>query len=272
MAYNVKNYVRMARTIPGEGRQEAAMKPQDEVEALISIIAAEKPDIIGVCEMGAPAEFADFLARLKTAGVDLPHTEFVQALDLERHVALASRFPITSRNSQTDLSFLINEKKFYYKRGILDVTVAISDSFQLRLVGTHLKSRREVPEDQALLRRNEAHLLRQHAKAILDREPQTKLLVYGDLNDTINEAPIREILGRKRTAAYLRPLDLKDKNGDRWTYRWAVADIYSRIDFALASRELYPHFIEEKSGIPHPANWELASDHRPLVVVFKTVR
>jgi len=262
----------MARTLPNEGRQEAAMKPENEVEALISIIAAEKPDIIGICEMGAPAEFADFLSRLKRAGVDLPHTEYVQALDLERHVVLASRFPIVSRNSQTDLSFLIGEKKIYFKRGILDVTLAVTDSWQIRLLGTHLKSRREVPEDQALIRRNEAHLLRQHAKAILEKAPKTKLLVYGDLNDTMNEAPIREIIGRKGSAAYLRPIDLKDKDGERWTYRWAVADIYSRIDYALASRELFPLVVQEKSGIPHPADWEIASDHRPLVVVFKLAR
>jgi len=28
------------------------------------------PDILGVCEMGPPGEFADFKARLKSAGLD----------------------------------------------------------------------------------------------------------------------------------------------------------------------------------------------------------
>jgi len=269
LAYNVQNYLRMDRSSPTEGKQANAPKPEAEIAALISIIAAEKPDIIGVSEMGKPEDFQDFLSRLKAVGLDYPHTEHVDSLDQERHLALASRFPISKRNSQKNLSFDLNGKKEYFKRGILDVTIDVKDGYQLHLLGTHLKSKREVPEDQALLRRGEAHLLRQHAKAILEAAPQTKLLVYGDLNDTINEAPIREIMGDKKQLDYLSPIYLADKNGDKWTHFWKVADIYSRIDYVLASREALKDLDREKTHIPRPDNWIDASDHRPLVVVLR---
>jgi hypothetical protein len=63
------------------------------------------PDILGVCEMGPPEEFADFKARLKSAGLDYPDTEYVQGPDPQRHVALLSKYPIASRQSLTDVPF-----------------------------------------------------------------------------------------------------------------------------------------------------------------------
>ncbi len=269
MAYNLENYVRMERSIPGKGKVANAPKPEDSIRALVSIIVAEKPDILGLCEMGAPAEFKDLLDRLRKVGLDYPYTEHVQALDLERHVALASRFPISVRNSQTNLSFDLSGKKQYYKRGILDVIIQVTDSYQLHLLGTHLKSKRDVPEDQALVRRSEAHILRQHVLGVLKKTPDTKLVVYGDLNDTINEPPIREIMGSKKNPDYLSPVYLADKNGEKWTHFWDIADIYSRIDYVLLNRAALKNLDREKTHIPSPENWKLASDHRPLVVVLK---
>ena len=264
MAYNVENYVRMDR-----GSLTNAPKPEKEIEALISIIAAEKPDILGVCEMGAPAEFSDFLKRLKRAGLDYPYTEHVEAYDTERHVVLASRFPISTRNSQTNLAFDLNGKKQYFKRGILDVIIDITPSYQLHFLGTHLKSKRDVPDDQAFIRRSEAHLLRLHARRILAQSPDTKLVLYGDLNDTINEAPIREIMGNRTEPDSLSPVSLTDNNGEKWTHFLKIADTYSRIDYIMVSRMAGKDIDRRKSHIASPVNWNEASDHRPLVIVLK---
>ncbi len=265
LAYNLENYI---RSVP-EGSPAVEPKSEKSIATLVTIIASEKPDIIGVCEMGAKAEFEDFLTRLKAVGLDLPYTEYVQAADPDRHIALASRFPISARNSQTNLSFDLTGRKEYYKRGILDVVIDVAEKYQLHFIGTHLKSRRDVPEDQALLRRGEAHLLRLHCKSILEKTPDARLLVYGDLNDTINETPIREIMGRKNSPDYLKPVDLRDVNGDKWTHYWKTADIYSRIDYILTSPAATHDVIAEKSHIPRPTNWYEASDHRPLVVILR---
>ena len=266
LAYNLQNYF---TSQSGDNSPAHLPKPDRAIAALVGIIAAEKPDIIGICEMGSLDDFHHLLTRLKNAGVDLPNIEYVQALDPDRHVALASRFPISIRNSQVDLSFDLAGQKHYFKRGILDVAVDVAPNFSLHFVGTHLKSRRDVPEDQTLIRRSEAHLLRLHAKAILREKPDERLVVYGDLNDTPDEASIREIVGQKRTPDYLQPIDLRDANGEKWTHYWKIADTYSRIDYVLASPAVAKNVVAEKSHIASPAHWNDASDHRALVVVFK---
>ena len=64
-----------------------------------------------------------------------------------------------------------------FQRGILDATLQVTPDYQLRLIGIHLKSRREVEEgDQAVMRRHEAVLLREHVEAILEAAPHTNLL------------------------------------------------------------------------------------------------
>src|SRR5688572_21897426 len=92
--YNVRNYVGTDQVAPPENR--AKPKTPKETEALMAVIRDIQPDILGVCEMGSEAMFADFKAQLAKVGLDYPHSEFVQAGDPDRHVALVSRFPISA--------------------------------------------------------------------------------------------------------------------------------------------------------------------------------
>ena len=124
-----------------------------------------------------------------------------------------------------------------------------------------------VPEaDQAVMRRNEAYLVRRHVDAILAQSPGANLLLYGDLNDTRNEPTVREIQGPFGSPTYLRDIQVADADGYRWTYYWRYADIYSRFDFALASPGLYPEVLLDRSLIVSAPDWFTASDHRPVVV------
>lgn len=152
------------------------------------------------------------------------------------------------------------------QRGILDATVAVGD-YRLRLLGLHLKSRRDSAEgDQAAMRRHEALLVREHVDAILKAEPRANLLVYGDLNETRNEAAVRLIMGGQGTAGALRDLPLADTAGERWTFHWPEADVYERIDFALTSPGLWPEIEPELSRLYSLPNWAAASDHRALLI------
>src|SRR5690606_37538084 len=125
--------------------------------------AAIRPDIVGLCEMGGEDTLADLQKRLKAAGLNYPHKEWVEGGDKERHVALLSRYPITARNSRGNVSFELNGRAERINRGILDATVQIRPDFSLRLVGVHLKSRRKVPEyDESTMRAREAWHVRRH--------------------------------------------------------------------------------------------------------------
>ena len=268
-SYNVENYLKMERKVDGKTVPDAP-KPEQEIAAVIDVVKEINPDILGIVEMGDEKTLDEFRARLKAAGLDYPHKEWVRGTDAARHVALLSRFPIVARNSRDEVPFELNGKQMRVGRGILDVTVKLADNFLLHLVGAHLKSRREVPDlDQVAMRAKEAWYLREHLDKILQVNPEEKLLLFGDMNDTKNEYPIKELLGSTRDPLRMKDLFLTDYYGYRWTHYWSSADIYSRIDYLMVSQGLWPDINMDKSGISSSRIWYKASDHRAIFTTIK---
>lgn len=265
--YNLRNYMGMDRRING-AVVENAPKPEGEIRALVEGLAAIAPDILSVCEIGDATHITDLQSRLKSAGIDLPHTEMVtDSAGWNRNLALFSRYPIIGRYSRDDYTYDLAGTRHAFQRGILDVKLAIHSHYHLRCVGLHLKSKREVPEgDQTLMRLNEARLARHHFDRILKEEPGTNLLVAGDFNDIRIEAPIKTLQGAYGGPGYLRALSLSDEEGFTWTHYWSFADVYSRFDYALYSQGLSGELNRDLCRIHHWKNWDKASDHRPLVV------
>ena len=258
----------MERKVDGKMVADAP-KPEEEIAAVIETILEIKPDLLGVVEMGDMAMLEEFQSRLKSAGLDFPHRELVEGADPVRHIALLSRFPIVARGSRGDVKFELNGTQQRMSRGILDATIQIADQFKLHLVGAHLKSKRQVPEfDEKSMRAKEAALLKEHLDKILSASPQENLMLFGDLNDTKNEYPVRELVGPSGSPGYMKDLFLTDRYGYHWTHFWAAADIYSRIDYLLVSRGLWPKISMERSGISSFRRWYKASDHR---AIFATI-
>lgn len=268
--YNLENYLPMSRKV-GDRFVPDEPKPEKEIRALIAAIKSIKPDILGVAEMGDQKMLADFQRRLREAGMDFPHLEWVRGDEgNERHVALLSKFPIVARDSQSDVPLELDGRRHRMGRGILDVTVQVTPDYRLRLVGLHLKSKRAVPMyDQQKFRAKEALIVRSRLNQILAADPNQNLLLFGDLNDTKNEFPIREILGPLKSPASLRDLPLRDRDGLTWTHFWDNADLYSRIDYLMASRGLWPEIQLNRSGISSSQHTREASDHRPIYTTIE---
>ena len=264
--YNLENYAPLV--IPGETKTGKPPKSEQAAGAVLSVIKEINPDILGICEMGSPPQFDEFLKRLADAGLAYPHSEFVEAEDPDRHLAVVSRFPIIARQSVTDLAYESNGTRQKVRRGFLDVTVRINDHYLLRIVGAHLKSKRFTPEGDEEQRRNEAHLLRKHLDEILAASPEANLLVYGDFNDTKEQSAIREISGQRGAVNALSPLVLEDSVGDRWTHYWKVDDVYSRIDYLFVNRSLTREVVRPRSYVYRSPIWNQASDHRPVVATI----
>jgi endonuclease/exonuclease/phosphatase family metal-dependent hydrolase len=268
-SYNVENYLSTDRRVNGQA-EKTAPKPESEIAALVDVLSEIRPDILGIIEMGDESMLEDFHARLKAAGMDFPHREWVKGADEHRHIALLSRFPIVARNSRDDVGFELNGVPTRIGRGILDVSVEPEPDFRLRLVGVHLKSRRQVPDfDESAMRAKEAWYVREHLDRIFEADPGAKVMLFGDLNDTKNQYPVRELIGSAKSPGYMRDLFLTDGVGQRWTHFWSAADVYSRIDYLLVSRGLWPAINMEKSGISRSRIWFKASDHR---AVFATIK
>lgn len=265
-SYNLKNWL-TSSTFEGDKVVKGTSKPAGEKEGIVSILNAIRPDVLGVCEIGGEADLKDLQKRLRAIGLELPNMAYAHGGDPTRKLGLLTRFAIMAENHQTNLTYRIGDMRLPMQRGILDATVRVTDSFSLHCVGVHLKSMRPVPDaDQALMRRNEAHLLRQHLDKILRDAPETNLLLYGDFNERRNQASLDEILGPTGTDLSLNEVPLADRNGEVWTHYWDNAGEYSRIDYFFVSTPLRPHIDFTRSFIFSKHDFDKASDHRPIVM------
>jgi len=258
-AYNLENY-----NLESGPRTHA--KSERAKAAVAQVISEVRPDILGLCEVGSMAAVEDLRGRLRACGIDFMEAEMVFGPDEDRHLVLLSRYPLVSRQSRPQVSYELNGAPQLVRRGFLDVTVEIGSKCQLRLVGVHLKSKLPIPEGEAVVRRCEAQLLRAHIDSILAGAPTVKLMVYGDLNDTRETSVFREVVGSKGAVGGLVDLAAQDFQGDKWTHYWRAADVYSRIDYLLVNRGLWPGICRGSAMVSRSSFWQDASDHRLISV------
>ncbi|HEY3898665.1 MAG TPA: endonuclease/exonuclease/phosphatase family protein [Chthoniobacter sp.] len=260
--YNIENFVGQAVAAEG-GSRRPKPKTDKAIDAVVRVIKDINPDVLAVEEMGEPERFAEFKKRLDAAGLGYRDSEYVQAVDTDRHLALVSRFPIVARQSLSDVSFELGGMPQKVRRGFLDVTIQVNDACRVRFVSAHLKSKLAIPEGEALVRRYEAQLLRKHLDEILAAEPNVRLVCFGDFNDLKNEAAYHEVTGA-RGGTYMAALPARDELGDSWTEYWNEADLYSRIDYIFVSPALHREVVPGSAHVYRSAYWNEASDHRPV--------
>lgn len=276
-AYNVENYLDQ----PTETRRHAK---SDAAKAKVrEVILAMKPDVIAFEEMGQLSALLELRDSLKKEGLDLPYYEYVRGFDTNIHVCVLSKFPIVARRAHTNENFLLDGKRFQVSRGFTDVDIRVNDHYQFTLIGAHLKSRRPIPDaDEAELRLEEAKLLRALVDKHLAANPNARLVVLGDLNDTYNTKAVKAVIGTGKTKLVdTRPAE---KSGDdlpnpanpryfprniTWTHYYGVEDSYSRIDYLLLSPGMAREWVKEQTYIPVIPNWGQGSDHRPILATFE---
>ncbi len=259
--YNLENY--QVRP-PAVSAEHSRAKSPESLRAVAEVIAAAKPDILGICEMGSLDALSHLQQALVALGVNLPEIEFVDGPDPDRHLALLSRFPLQERHSQARVPFILDGRPHLVRRGFLEITVEPAPGYRLRLLGAHLKSRLAVSEGEARVRRFEAQMLRERVETILGTNTHENLLVYGDMNDTKDQVCIQTILGTRGSPAMLTDLQAQDPVGDHWTHFWKTGGVYSRIDYLFVSRGLLPEIVTNRTTIDRSPHWHLASDHRLL--------
>ncbi|MGA0844904.1 MAG: endonuclease/exonuclease/phosphatase family protein, partial [Luteolibacter sp.] len=267
-AYNVRNWLVMDRYIDRK-LHRSTPKPDEEKAAVIRLLAAHKPDVIGLCEIGTPADLDEIREMLHEAGLNLPHTHYTSGSDAVRRLGLLSRFPIVSSAKPEQTEFRLDGRPYSIGRGILDASIEAHGK-SYRFLGVHLKSKRPVPEvDQEQIRIHEARLLRRHVDSILADDPDARLVVYGDFNDTRPTSTVKTITGNYNSPNYLTALPAKDSQGDAWTHHWVPHDIYSRIDFVTVSRVLRSELDFQNSYIIDDDGWDTGSDHRAILAIFR---
>ena len=267
LSYNLKNYLTMKR-YSREGPPTERTKPEEEIAALIAIIVNEEPDILGVCEIGTKEDLEDLQSRLKTAGLDLPHIVHAGGMDETRHLGILSALPVERTDSEHHLPFTLGDQEYLMRRGILDATITLPEG-PTHFIGVHLKSKRPSEAyDEAEMRLNEARLLREHVNKIQEEDPEARVVVYGDFNETRMMPPLSMIMGRKGSKGYLGDIFVKDSRKELWTHYWSYQQQYARFDYVLVSNSVMPEVNFSRSYIADPENFFDASDHRAIMVAF----
>src|ERR1035438_1153309 len=190
-AYNVENYLDQ----PTETRH--VIKSSEAKAKIRESIRAVSPDVLALEEMGGTNALLELRIALKADGQDFPFWEHVQSFDTNIHVAVLSKFPIVARRPHTNEFFLLDGRRFQVKRGFAELDIQAATNFTFTLLAAHLKSHLTTPDaDEAEERLGEAKVLRGIIDARLAKEPNAKLIVLGDFNDTKDSASTKEVIGR----------------------------------------------------------------------------
>jgi len=136
VVWNVRNY-RLQPVKDNDGKVTTPAKDPASVTAVARTLAALRPDIVGLCEIGSEEDLADLQSRLAALGTELPHRTFVDGADRERRLALLSRFPLRDVHHDIASAFKLGGLPHRIQRGFLDCTAEIGPEFALRLVGAH---------------------------------------------------------------------------------------------------------------------------------------
>lgn len=265
MTFNLLRYGIHDRDKDGQANE---MKPKDECDAILKVIAANAPDVLAVQEMGSLATFEQFAADLAARGFNYPHRFHLDATGWKHtNLGLLSRHPFASVQGLTNDVYTVGPEEHNVSRGFIDAVVQVNTGFSFRIFVAHLKSKLFHPMGQTEMRRNEARLLSGYVRDAIEADPSANIVVVGDMNDSPRSKPLRTLLGEPdQILIDTRPSDWA---GSLWTHRQDWYDEYSRIDYILLSKGLHAELVPEKTRAVLMPEIFIGSDHRPLVAVFK---
>ncbi|MEN9361785.1 MAG: hypothetical protein RL095_3320 [Verrucomicrobiota bacterium] len=260
-SYNLYNFK------PGEAPRQ--FKTEVSRAATAAVIAEMNADILLISELGPDPSLAELQAELRLRHADYAFSSVVRGPDPTRHIAVLARFKPVEVGHVTDSKYRIQGQDQPVLRGFAHCVFQWSNGYKLHIVGAHLKSQLPHPLGQNDMRRYEARQLHYLVDDIMKADPKANILVMGDMNDSYDSAPIKEIQYRRypdeKQLYDLRPFD---GNNGAWTHYYDVQDSYSRIDYFFASWSLLPEIDLGKTFVHASPHWFIASDHRPIVTTL----
>lgn len=269
-SFNLQNYLLTDRPV-GDEYLTAYPKPEIEKAALRAVIAHARPDVLAIQEMGDRSFLKEFQRDLAAYSLDYPHVAWCQGEDEERHTAVLSQYPFSSVICHDTIEFGYAGQRKRLKRGLLEVQFGKGER-KWSVFVVHLKSRWTSDErdpESAKWRTAEAQAIRDFLlERYKDDWKDARFLVVGDFNDTRDTATLRRFL-TKGKRSLLQIIPTTDSRGENWTYHYAKADTYERVDYLLASPRMFQQ-LRKGSGkivdlLPESA---IASDHRLIWAEF----
>ncbi|MBG30935.1 MAG: hypothetical protein CMI31_13190 [Opitutae bacterium] len=262
--FNVRNFLVCDRLVEGVWRREYP-KPEKEKAAVRSIISKVKPDILALQEMGPEPFLLELQKDLESEGIKYSHSAWMEAEDENRHLAVLSRIPIVETRRHADLDYKYFDGREKIKRGLLEV-VFETNGMKWSLFVVHLKSKWTERKDDfegAARRTGEARAARDLIKKNHPAKDAPRYLVAGDFNDHRDSSPLRRFL-KSGDTQLTSLVPASDSRGEVWTHYWKKRDLYSRVDFFLATSAMFERVKNGRGTLVDFPEAGQASDHRMI--------
>lgn len=247
-------------------------KPREEMEQLAQSIELLNADVLALEEV----ENRDHLQRF--VDIFLPNMGYQDVVLFEGNdgrgidVALLSRVPVGPVRSHRHIRFPgpNGEGTMRFNRDVLAVTLEPAGGPPVEVWVVHLKSKRGSSEGQVdetePVRLAEATEIRKLLDEELARDPQARIIVTGDFNDTIDSKPIQAIVGSGPTAMWSAFTDLGPNPA---VVTFNKEPFRSVIDHLLCSPAMQERFVKGSVRVPQGSVETTGSDHNPIVATFR---
>jgi len=148
---------------------------------------------------------------------------------------------------------------------MLSAEVAVNNNFHFFLTGVHLKAGRG--EENARWRMGQIEVLRDHYRQLLDEDPDTRILLAGDLNIIPGDPEFDLILGQDTDVRFIDPFEYVQ------SYTHPADNPARQLDHILPNENMMRDLISGSAlvALPFsPDSMRAISDHLPVLMKFDT--
>lgn len=252
---------------PYRDDESTPAKPRDEMMHLAQGIESLNADVIAMEEV----ENRDYLQRF--VDVFLPDLGYKEVVLFEGNdlrgidVAVISRVPIGTVRSNRHLKFVGEDGVVqHFQRDLLQVTIEPEGGDPLEIWVVHLKSKRGGDPVSDVIRLAEAAEIRRQLDARLKADPEARIVVTGDFNDTPESKSIQTIIGSGEQAMWSAHTDLPNPN----VITYNEGEFKSMIDYMLCTPAMHGRYVKGSFQVVQGSIETTGSDHNPIVATFKT--
>ena len=237
-------------------------KPRQEMEKLAATIQDINADVVSLQEV----ESRGYLERFNTVflpdmGYEVVH---YSGNDLRSSgLAVLTRIPVGQVVSHRHRRFKDpsgGSRRFSRDLLCVELLHPFAPSFEVWV--THLKSKRGGAEATEPQRMAETGEIRRRLQQKLKTNPNARVLLMGDFNDTLDSNPIKNLLSGGELTSFTRELP-KD------TVTYTLSPYQSLIDFIFASPQASKALVTGSYKVVSRSLEESGSDHNAVVADFE---
>ena len=240
-------------------------KPREELARLAETIRRLDADVLALQEVESRGFLQQFVNQF-LEGAGYRHVVHIEGNDLRGiDVALLSRFPVDSVTSYRHVAFEDEAgHQRHFSRDLLRATILPPRGQSFEVWCVHLKSNANEPQTSEPIRWAEVQQIRQIYDRTLAADPQARILLLGDMNDTLDSRSLRSLLSSPQHA--LQTLLQQLPAEQQVSYNRGQ---HSMIDFILASPAMAADYVPGSYQILHGDLSTNGSDHNPVAARFR---